>query len=214
SSTAMGYNTEASGNQSTAMGLSTEASGHYSTAMGSYTEASGHYSTAMGRNTDATGYNSTAMGRNTDASGDYSTAMGYNVTANGIGELYNSGNVKGLSFTSTSDRRVKQNITPLSGALSKVMLLSPKTYYYNTEEFPRFEAEKDNPQIGFIAQEVEAVFPEMVTTDGDEVGLKGVRYGQLTSVLVQAIKEQQEMIISLQKENEDFKNRIIALENK
>ncbi|MCH2021851.1 MAG: tail fiber domain-containing protein [Saprospiraceae bacterium] len=176
--------------------------------------ASGYRSTAMGGSTTASGHYSTAMGSNTVASGYYSTAMGNGVTAIGNGELYNSGNIKGATFISTSDRRVKQNIAPFSGAISKVMLMSPKTYYYNTEEFPRFEAEKDKPQIGFIAQEVEAIFPEMVTTDGDEVGLKGVRYGQLTSVLVQAIKEQQEMIISLQKENEDFKNRIIALENK
>ena len=84
------------------------------------------------------------------------------------------------------------------------MLLSPKTYFYNTEAFPRFEAEKDKPQIGFIAQEVELIFPEMVATDGDEVGLKGVRYGQLTAVLVQAIKEMQQdyqsQIDELQKE--------------
>jgi len=101
------------------------------------------------------------------------------------------------------------------------MLLNTKTYFYNTEAFPRFEAEKDKPKIGFIAQEIEAVFPEMVTTDGDEVGLKGVRYGQLTAVLVKAIKEQQamidnqkEMIDVLQQENQDFKERITQLENK
>ena len=37
------------------------------------------------------------------------------------------------------------------------MLLTPKTYFYNTVEFPRFAAEKDKPQIGFIAQEVEVI---------------------------------------------------------
>ena len=139
----------------------------------------------------------------------------------GNGELYNSANIKGLSFISTSDRRIKQKITHFTGALSKVMLLNTKTYFYNTEAFPRFEAEKDKPKIGFIAQEIEAVFPEMVTTDGDEVGLKGVRYGQLTAVLVKAIKEQQamidnqkEMIDVLQQENQDFKERITQLENK
>ena len=197
-STAMGQSTVASGFFSTAMGYNTDATGSYSTAMGYNTDATGFYSTAMGSITEASGSNSTAMGWNTEASGTYSTAMGSSVTASGTGELYNSGNVKGLSFVSTSDKRVKQNISPFSGALSKVMLLSPKTYFYNTVEFPRFEAEKDKPQIGFIAQEVEAIFPEMVTTDGDEVGLKGVRYGQLTAVLVQAIKEQQEMIKELQ----------------
>ena len=203
-SLATGGYTEASGYNSTALGGFTLASGLYSTAMGNEAIASGEYSTAMGVSTNASGHRSTAMGNLTIASGLYSTAMGDGVDATGIGELYNSGNVKGLSFISTSDKRVKQNIAPFSGALSKVMLLSPKTYFYNTEAFPRFEAEKDKPQIGFIAQEVELIFPEMVATDGDEVGLKGVRYGQLTAVLVQAIKEMQQdyqsQIDELQKE--------------
>jgi hypothetical protein len=203
-SLATGGYTEASGYNSTALGGFTIASGLYSIAMGNGAIASGQYSTAMGVSTNASGHRSTAMGNLTIASGLYSTAMGDGVDATGIGELYNSGNVKGLSFISTSDKRVKQNIAPFSGALSKVMLLSPKTYFYNTEAFPRFEAEKDKPQIGFIAQEVELIFPEMVATDGDEVGLKGVRYGQLTAVLVQAIKEMQQdyqsQIDELQKE--------------
>ena len=198
----------ASGYKSTSMGVMTEASGEASTAMGYDTEASGDYSTAMCFHTEALGIYSTAMGYYTQALGNYSTAMGYNVTASGSGELYNSGNVKGLAFVSTSDKRVKQNIAPFSGALSKVMLLSPKTYFYNTAEFPRFEAEKDKPQIGFIAQEVEAIFPEMVTTDGDEVGLKGVRYGQLTAVLVQAIKEQQAIIESQKTDIADMRAEI------
>ena len=51
----------------------------------------------------------------------------------------------------------------------------------------------------------------MVTTDGDEVGLKGVRYGQLTAVLVQAIKEMQQdyqsQIDELQKEINKLKTK-------
>ena len=145
---------------------------------------------------------------NTTASGDGSTAMGYYVNATGAGELYNSGNVKGLSFTSTSDRRVKKNIQDFSGALDKVLQLNARTYYYNVEEYPRFEAEKDKPQIGFIAQEVEQVLPEMVLTDGDQVGLKGVRYGQLTPVLVEAIKEQQEIIESQEQRIEKLERMV------
>jgi hypothetical protein len=179
----------ATGTNSTAMGVQTTASGDVSTAMGLFTTSSGVYATAMGYVTSATGVSSTAMGESTTASGYASTAMGNNVNATGSGELYNSGNVKGASFTSTSDRRVKKNIQDFSGALDKVLQLNARTYYYNVEEYPRFEAEKDKPQIGFIAQEVEQVLPEMVLTDGDQVGLKGVRYGQLTPVLVEAIKE-------------------------
>ena len=178
SSTAMGYDTEASGIYSTAMGFYTQASEIYSTAMGFYTEASGRYSTAMGNGSHATG----------------------------IGELYNSGNVKGLSFVSTSDKRVKQNISPFTGALSKVRLLSPKTYFYNTVEFPRFEAEKNKPQIGFIAQEVEAILPEAVTTGGDiefasndkVTGVKGMAYEKLVPLLVKSIQELEARIKTLE----------------
>jgi len=79
-STAVGYNTIASGIGSTAMGDSTSASGIGSTAMGDSTTANGDYSTAMGFHTSAR-IGSTAMGFQTIANGCYSTAMGYKTTA-------------------------------------------------------------------------------------------------------------------------------------
>jgi hypothetical protein len=82
-STAMGYNTAASGEASTAMGSETTASGDYSTAMGYYTAASGVASTAMGYNTIASGQTSIAMGQSTTASGEASTAMGVSTAASG-----------------------------------------------------------------------------------------------------------------------------------
>lgn len=81
-STAMGYNTTASGRASTAMGENTTASGN-ATAMGYNTAASGYASTAMGRYTTASDYASTAMGDNTTASGDKTTAIGTYVSTNG-----------------------------------------------------------------------------------------------------------------------------------
>jgi hypothetical protein len=82
-STAMGVQTTANGEQSTAMGQNTKASGQFSTAMGEYTSASGQASTAMGYLTTASGWYSTAMGTETTAGGQYSTAMGYKTTASG-----------------------------------------------------------------------------------------------------------------------------------
>ena len=52
------------------------------------------------------------------------------------------------------------------------------------------------PQIGFVAQEMEAIVPEVVS--GQE-GHKGISYGQLTSVLAKAIQEQQIEIKALKK---------------
>jgi hypothetical protein len=55
--------------------------------------------------------------------------------------------------------------------------------------------EDDLEQIGFIAQDVEEVLPELVSTS--EKGMKGLSYGQLTAVLVKAIQEQQKQIEEL-----------------
>ena len=75
-STAIGYDTTASGEYSTAMGRETNASAPNSTAIGYYTTASGAQSTAMGSSTIASAGNSTAMGYSTKASAPNSTAIG------------------------------------------------------------------------------------------------------------------------------------------
>jgi hypothetical protein len=72
--------------------------------------------------------------------------------------------------------------------------------YYNRTDF-----NTDVTKVGVIAQEVEAVLPELVL-ESPETGLKSVAYSELTSVLINAIKEQQEII-------EDLKTRITKLEN-
>ncbi len=79
-SSAMGSFCSASGNFSTAMGINANASGSVSTAMGSAT-AYGDYSTAMGRSTIASGYASTSLGEVTTASGNFSTSMGFGTRA-------------------------------------------------------------------------------------------------------------------------------------
>lgn len=104
-STAMGYTTTASGSFCTAMGLFTEASNNQSTAMGEYTTASGSASTAMGSGTTASGVNSTAMGGSTTASGNSATAMGYLTTSSSFASLstgqYNVGGGTAHSWVST-----------------------------------------------------------------------------------------------------------------
>jgi len=82
-STAIAYNTTASGDLSMAMGNSTTASGTGSMSMGYNTTASGIYSMAMGQNAIASGNTSKAMGVSATASGEYSTAIGVSVTASG-----------------------------------------------------------------------------------------------------------------------------------
>ena len=103
------------------------------------------------------------------------------------------------TITQNSDARVKENIVEIGDCISKVQAM--RGVYYNRTDF-NTEATK----VGVIAQEVEAVLPELIV-ESPEDGLKSVAYSELTAVLINAIKEQQEII-------EDLKTRVKQLENK
>jgi hypothetical protein len=212
-STAMGRSTAASALYSTAMGYGTDASGYFSTAMGSSTTASALYSTAMGDGTIASGSRSTAMGSYTTASDYASLSIGrYNsvnstVTAGGSAASFDTdnaafviGNGTGSStksdafvvyfngnatlsgdLTINSDERLKDNIQPLGSTLNKLHQIEGKTYSFKKDE-------EHTPKIGVLAQEVQAVFPELVTEGGD--GILSVNYQGLVPVLINAINEQ------------------------
>lgn len=90
-----------------------------------------------------------------------------------------------------SDRRYKKNIEPIRHALKSVMSLRGVTYEWDQSAFTDTEVEPGQ-QLGFIAQDIEAILPQVVDTD--EEGMKSVDYSRLTSVLVEAVKEQQELI--------------------
>ena len=97
-----------------------------------------------------------------------------------------------------SDQRLKTDINPIEGALSKVMAIGGYTYKANELAADLGVANFDN-QIGLLAQEVEAVMPELVTQSA-LAGYKTIRYDKVVSVLVEAIKEQQAMIEELRLE--------------
>ena len=89
---------------------------------------------------------------------------------------------------SCSDIRYKKDFSPISNSLHSVLSLNGFYYYWKKDEFRQFEF-SEQKQVGFSAQEVEKLFPEVVMTDA--TGYKSVDYGRLTPVLVEAIKEQQ-----------------------
>jgi len=95
------------------------------------------------------------------------------------------------AWNTSSDFRFKTNILPLSSTLSNVMLLKPVTYNFKVNEFASRGFSK-NKQIGFIAQDVQKLFPELVTTDAE--GYLSMDYAKVTPILVGAIQEQQAMI--------------------
>jgi len=89
----------------------------------------------------------------------------------------------GTLTTSTSDERLKTNITSLTGALDKVNQLRGVKYNW-------LESPSGDTRIGFIAQEVESIVPELTFTNkNSEERFMGVHYDNVTALLVEAIKE-------------------------
>jgi hypothetical protein len=91
------------------------------------------------------------------------------------------------TLTETSDITLKENIQPLESSLDKVLKL--KGVSFNKKATPEVK------EIGFIAQEIEEIIPELVTET--EEGIKTVSYSRVTAVLVETIKEQQAQIDEL-----------------
>jgi hypothetical protein len=96
----------------------------------------------------------------------------------------------------SSDRRFKKNISPLTGALNSVLLMEGVSYNWKQEEFPKRNF-GDRTEIGVIAQDLEKIYPELVSTDAE--GYKSVQYSHLVPVLLEAIKEQQVVISGMEK---------------
>lgn len=119
-------------------------------------------------------------------------------------------NADSYAHSHYSDVRMKQNIANLDNALTNTLRLRAVTFNWNTDEFP-YMGFSNQTQIGFIAQEVEQVYPELVSIDVN--GYKSIDYANLTPVLLEAIKEQQGAINALQQQNAELIERIKTLEN-
>jgi len=124
-----------------------------------------------------------------------------NATANTIvlrnsnGDINVNKVVASSTISESSDRRIKENIVTIKDALLKVKKL--RGVEYNKIKTPNFD------EIGFIAQEVEDIVPELVQTD--ENGMKSVSYARTVSLLTEAMKEQQKTIESQQKDINELK---------
>jgi hypothetical protein len=96
----------------------------------------------------------------------------------------------------SSDQRLKKNLAPLTGILSRISQLKAYTYDWIDP------SKSKSQQIGLIAQEVEKVFPQLVK---EHEGTKTVSYSHMVPVLLQAIKEQQAQIDELQSTKNEVK---------
>jgi len=116
------------------------------------------------------------------------------------------------SIGACSDERYKKDISNLSNTLSKLKKLNGVHYKWRTEEFKNMGFDS-TLQIGFIAQEVEKIYPQLVLTAKDSAGYKSVDYSRFTPILVEAIKEQQKLIEQLQEENKTYRSQNTTLTN-
>ena len=110
--------------------------------------------------------------------------------------------------TSSSDIRLKENIKPLDFSLEK--LLSLKGVQYDWKDKATYG---DKHQVGFIAQELEKVYPEVVYTDKDS-GLKSVSYGHLIAPMVEALKLIYVKVTKLFEQTKENTRAIASLEEK
>lgn len=128
---------------------------------------------------------------NTSADSFYTILRNENSSTNGFGILrYNSSGTLTIgayldnngTWTKMSDRTLKENITPLGGALEQVMQLQPVSFDWKAS---------GTHSMGFIAQDVERVFPELVGSMQDNQGrqIKCIAETGLTPVAIAAIQE-------------------------
>ena len=217
---AMGNGTTASGNESTAMGYDTTASGEASTAMGYKTTSSAQGSTAMGKLTTASDYASLVIGQYnssgssvTNSATSFSTSNtafvigngadasnksdAFKVMFNGDTTVSNDLTVSG-DVVISSDARLKSNIVSLGSTLPKLLQIDGKSYEM-----------KGQQKIGVLAQEIQEVFPELVSEDDNE--MLAVNYQGLVPVLINALKEQESKIIDQQTQIDELKELVNKL---
>jgi len=109
------------------------------------------------------------------------------------------------SWAGSSDRRLKENIVPLSSAVENIMKLNPVKY--------NFIGNETNTNFGLIAQEVLDIYPEVVSntsSENYEDGVYGITYTEFVPILIKGMQEQQEMIQSQQAQIDALVARLAA----
>jgi hypothetical protein len=138
----------------------------------------------------------------------YATTAGY--------AAYFSGNVYCSGSYLPSDEKLKENIQPMQNALEKVMKLEVKSYNFKSSEFPEMNL-PTNQQYGFIAHNMESIFPELVKENPAKkeqpAEFKAINYVGLIPVLTEAIQEQQRLLETKDERIEHLQNQYTELQN-
>ncbi len=199
-----GYYGQENGNSALGFFASPASYVNYSTAIGHQAYVTTDYTIALGDANDPPLPITVVIGK-TARSGYYSLETN--------GDIYVNGNYY------PSDKNFKKNIENYTNALDVINKLRPVSYFFKDDVyFPQEKGDNSKPvkrnfakeeQIGFIAQELEQVLPNMVRTD--KHGFKAVNYDMLFGVLTQGVKEQDVKITALETQNKELMNKLDAV---
>ena len=166
-------------------GGSSNTTGHHNTVIGSDANVGSgalQYATAIGADVTVNTSNTVAIGRNIDVVRvDGTLSVG---TLGGGAATAVCRGASGALSTCSSARRYKTDVASSRRGLDVVSRLRPVTFQWRTD---------GSRDLGFVAEEVDAVLPLLATRD-DAGRIEGVKYGQVSAVLVRAVQEQQEQI--------------------
>lgn len=132
----------------------------------------------------------------------YSTASEYGLIGKSGNEMFNIRSKRfyaetSFNYLAYSDRRIKENIRLIDKPLETINKIDGVAYDIKREHYYSSERDKDEftrtHQMGFIAQDIEKVLPQLVQLD-EETGLNTVGYMGLIPVLVEALKELNELL--------------------
>jgi len=139
------------------------------------------------------------------------TTTGDNVAFRYNGTIVGTVSVTGsaTAYNTSSDYRLKENITPVQGAADIVKAMQPVTYTFKSD---------GSWHDGFLAHELQELHPRAVTGSKDAVDeegnpeYQGVDYSKLTPILTAALQEALNKIDALEAQNAAFEARLTALE--
>jgi len=123
--------------------------------------------------------------RTTDTDSNYRNHVGFSKSGTLVGEIKCKNNA--TQYNTSSDYRLKENISDITDGLAKVKLLQPRKFNFKNEPGTFYD--------GFIAHEIQAVIPDCTSGTKDAVNpdgtpaYQGVDYGKITPVLTAAIKD-------------------------
>jgi hypothetical protein len=131
----------------------------------------------------------------TDTSGNAHDQIHFRRNDSKVGSISTTNSA--TAYNTSSDRRLKQDIEPLA-ATDKLMQMNPVSY--------NWKADPDGPRsMGFIAQEMEELCPDAVSTDNTDEAMMSMDYGRITPILVSALQDAHRKI-------EQLESRLAAME--